>query len=248
MKKILLAAFMLFVGIGVFAQKGLGEYIELDGVPAFIFYLNEEENHGLAMSIPGYERKDLKKIDKLVDKGYMSAEQAEVFYNNPIGLFNNQGVGVKKSKEIFEGLIGKLSGNGKENQEQIVKYCEENNLSLQEVFPMQYWAQSLGEGWYIPGDNELTAFAKFYFGGLGKENSLGIKFQYHAKDLCSSELIQQSLFVMVFYGLYSSTCSNVKAGFRKLRCEMVPLTGKHWLEIFDTYSGHAPLVCAVREF
>ena len=125
MKKILLAAFMLFVGIGVFAQKGLGEYIELDGVPAF---------------------------------------------------------------------------------------------------------------------------AKFYFGGLGKENSLGIKFQYHAKDLCSSELIQQSLFVMVFYGLYSSTCSNVKAGFRKLRCEMVPLTGKHWLEIFDTYSGHAPLVCAVREF
>jgi hypothetical protein len=62
---------------------------------------------------------------------------------------------------------------------------------------------------------------------------LGIKFQYHAKDLCDNELIQESLFKMVFYGLFSSSCHHADAGFRKLRCEMVKMSGKHWLEIFD---------------
>lgn len=66
-------------------------------------------------------------------------------------------------------------------------------------------------------------------------------------DLCSNELIQESLFKMVFYGLFSSSCNPADAGFRKLRCEM-KISGKYWLELFDYYSGQAPLVCAVHEF
>lgn len=239
---------MLTISIGTFAQKNLGDYIEIDGVPAFVFYLDQTKEHGLAMSIPAFYEKGGKKTDKLVKKGLMTNEQATIFKNNPLGQFNGQGIGGKKSKDVFVGIVDRLSDNGKTNQQQIIAYCKEKSISLKDIFPLQYWATNLGEGWFIPGDQELTYFADFYFGGLGKNNSLGIKFQYHAKDLCSNELIQESLFRMVFYGLFSSSCNHADAGFRKLRCEMVKMSGKHWLEIFDRYSGQDPLVCAVHEF
>lgn len=241
-------ALLLIICIGASAQKKLGDYIEFGGIPSFVFFLDGTGEHGLAMSIPAFDEKGQKKVDKLVNKGLLTAEQAEKMKANPIGPFNRQGSGIKKSKELFAGLLNRLTDNGQNNQKQIEKYCEERNISLQEAFPMQYWAKNLGEGWFIPGDQELTYFANFYFGGLGKSNSLGIKFQYHAKDLCSNELIQYSLFKMVVYGLFSSSCYFPDSGFRKLRCEMVKLSGKHWLELFDSYSGEHPLVCAVHEF
>lgn len=242
------AVLLFTISIEASAQKNLGDYIEIDNVPSFVFWLDQSGEHGLAMSIPAFDAKSGKKADKLVKKGLMTKEQATIFKNNPLGKFNGQGIGGKKSKDVFTDLIDRLSDNGKTNQEQIIAYCEEKGISLQEIFPLQYWAKNLGEGWYIPGDQELTYFADFYFGGLGKNNSLGIKFQYHAKDLCSNELIQRSLFRMVYYGFFSSSCHHADAGFRKLRCETVKLTGKHWLEIFDTYIGQPPLVCAVHEF
>lgn len=249
MKRLLLMfVLMLFISTGAIAQKKLGDYIEIGGVPAFVFSLDGTGEHGLAMSIPAFDAKSGKKVDKLVKKGLMNNEQATIFKNNPLGQFNGQGTGGKKSKDVFVDLMDRLSDKGKTNQEQIIAYCNENNISLKDVFPLQYWAKNLGEGWFIPGDQELTTFADFYFGGLGKKHSLGIKFQYHAKDLSSNELIQESLFRIVFFGLFSSSCHHADAGFRKLRCEMIAMTGKHWLEIFDLYSGQAPLVCAVHEF
>ena len=243
-----LAILSLTISIGLSAQKKLGDYIEIGGVPAFVFHLDETREHGLAMSIPAFDAKSGKKVDKLVKKGLMTNEQAAIFKNNSLGQFNRQGIGGKKSKDMFVGLMDRLTDNGKTNQEQIIAYCNEKNISLKDIFPLQYWAKNLGEGWFIPGDQELTYFADFYFGGLGKNNSLGIKFQYHAKDLCSNELIQESLFRIVFFGMFSSSCHHADAGFRKLRCEMVKLSGKHWLEIFDRYSGQDPLVCAVHDF
>ncbi len=241
-------ALLLIICIGASAQKKLGDYIEIGGIPAFVFSLDGTGEHGLAMSIPAFEEKGLKKVDKLVKKGLLTVEQAEKLKGNLLGSFNRQGSGIKKSEELFAGLLDRLTDNGQNNQEQIVKYCEEKGISLRKVFPMQYWAKNLGEGWFVPGDQELTAFADFYFGGLGKKHSLGIKFQYHAKDLSSNELIQESLSRMVFYGLYSSSCYHADAGFRKLRCEWVPMTGKHWLDIYDLCSGQASLVCAVHDF
>lgn len=247
MKKVLLSTVLLLtISIGVFAQKRLGDYIEIDGVPAFIFCIDEAGEHGLAMSIPAFGEKDTKKIDKMVKKGLLTTEQANIFKKNLIGQFNKQGAGGKTSEELFAGLIGKLTDNGLTNQKQILAYCDENGISLQERFPLQYWAENLGEGWFIPGDQELVYFANFYFGGLGRKHTLGAKYQFHAKDLCDNELIQKSLFVMVYYGLYSSTSYHADAGFRKLRCEQVAMS-KFWLELFDT-SVNSPLVCAIHTF
>lgn len=246
--KIVFFALLLTVGVRVSAQKKLGDYIEFGGVPAFVFYTDQTGEHGLAMSIPAFDAKSIKKTDKLVKRGLITAEQATIFKNNPLGKYNSQGCGGKKSEELFAGLIDRLTDNGQINQEQIIAYCEEKSISLQEKFPMQYWAQNLGEGWFIPGDDELTEFAKFYFGGLGRKHSLGIKFLHHAKDLCSNELIQESLYRMVYFGLFSSSCHHAGAGFRKLRCETVVLTGKNYFEFFDTATTNNSMVCAVHEF
>ena len=200
MKRLLLMFVLkLFISTGAIAQKKLGDYIEIGGVPAFVFSLDGTGEHGLAMSIPAFDAKSGKKVDKLVKKGLMNNEQATIFKNNPLGQFNGEGTGGQKSKDVFVDLMDRLSDKGKTNQEQIIAYCNENNISLKDVFPLQYWAKNLGEGWFIPGDQELTTFADFYFGGLGKKHSLGIKFQYHAKDLSSNELIQESLFRIVFF-------------------------------------------------
>lgn len=169
MKRLLLMfVLMLFISTGAIAQKKLGDYIEIGGVPAFVFSLDGTGEHGLAMSIPAFDAKSGKKVDKLVKKGLMNNEQATIFKNNPLGQFNGQGTGGKKSKDVFVDLMDRLSDKGKTNQEQIIAYCNENNISLKDVFPLQYWAKNLGEGWFIPGDQELTTFADFYFGGLRK--------------------------------------------------------------------------------
>ena len=57
---------MLFTSIGTFAQKNLGDYIEINGVPAFVFYLDQSKEHGLAMSIPALDAKGVKEVDKMV--------------------------------------------------------------------------------------------------------------------------------------------------------------------------------------
>ncbi len=248
MKNLLLCLLLAFPSLGVYAQQTLGDYVEFDGVPAFVFYLDETGEHGLAMSIPAFNDKELKNLGKMVKKGWITEEQATRFASCTMGKINKQGTGVKVSQPIFERLIERLTDEGMNNQRQICDYCAENGISLQEVFPMQYWAQCLGEGWYIPGDKELTHFAYFYYGGLGRSHSLGLKFQYHADELTDNKLIRNSLYRMVLLGLFSSSSHFADEGFRKLRCETTGASVKHWLELFDSYTGQAPLVCAVHAF
>lgn len=247
-RKLFVLMACLIWSITCLAQKRLGDYIEIDGVPAFVFSLDGTGEHGLAMSIPAFDEKSGKKADKLVKKGLMTNEQAAIFKNNPLRHFNSQGIGSKKSKNVFEDLIDRLTDNGQTNQEQILAYCKEKNLSLEDMFPMQYWAQNLGEGWFIPGDGELIEFAKFYTGGLGRKHSLGIKYLHHVKDLCSNELIQECLIRIVHFGLFSSSCHSAGAGFRKLRCELVAMTGKSYLDLFDISATNNSKVCAVHKF
>lgn len=50
MKKFIsIIVLLLTISIGALAQKKLGDYIEIGGVPAFVFHLDETREHGLAM-------------------------------------------------------------------------------------------------------------------------------------------------------------------------------------------------------
>ena len=249
MKKIFcFVAFFLTVVFCASAQKELGEYIEIDGVPSFVIHYDEDGIHGVAMSIFAFGEKGSKNIDKYIKKGIMTDAQGKIFKDNPIGEINSLGMGGKTDKKMLADLIEYLSNDGKKNQERIEAFCVEKGVSLQEKFPMQYWAKCLGEGWFIPGDQELTYFANTYYGGLGRSNSLGSKFLSHAKELCNNELVQEVLTFVVVNGLYSSSCSDATCGFKALRWQFVPLTGKNYMDIFDCFRGKTPMVCAAHKF
>lgn len=247
MKKLSLMLLMLTVCIMASAKK-LGDFIEIDGVPAFIFQLDQTGEHGLAMSLPAYNGKDVKDADKLVKKGLLTTEQAEVMKKNSILKFTNKYS--NEEKAYFADLVNILTDDGKTNQDKIVAYCNEKGISLADHFPFQHWAASFGDGWFIPGDNELIAFADFFLGGIGRANGLGaLAFQKRTKEVSDSELIQNALFRITFYGLVSSSCHVAKSGFRCIRNEHASLPKpKNWLELFDSYVGNPPLLCAVHAF
>ena len=85
MKKFIsIIVLLLTVSIGALAQKKLGDYIEIDGVPAFVFSLDGTGEHGLAMTIPKnnhafglgkYSKRMTKVIDKMSEEGKLSSEQ-----------------------------------------------------------------------------------------------------------------------------------------------------------------------------
>lgn len=73
---VIILGLMLIASISSFSQK-LGDYMEIGGVQAFVFYLDETGQHGLAMSMPALSPKQLKGIDKYVKKSLMTETQAE---------------------------------------------------------------------------------------------------------------------------------------------------------------------------
>ena len=88
---------LLTICIGAFAQKKLGDYIEIGGVPAFVFSLDETGEHGLAMSIPAFSR-GIKKVDKLVKNSQLSHEQGDLL-NNYFKEYNTSSIGVNKKRK-----------------------------------------------------------------------------------------------------------------------------------------------------
>ena len=154
-KKGIICCLSLFCSLSIQAQK-LGDYIEIDSVPAFIFYIDNTGKHGLAMSMPAVYSDMLKKIDKYVKKGLIDKRQAELSKKgNVIDIKNYEESGMLKPKnkqKLFENLIPKLTEKGEENAAIIEAYCKEQNILMQEHFPWEYWASQLGQGWFIPGD------------------------------------------------------------------------------------------------
>lgn len=251
-------ALILITCIGANAQKKLGDYIEINGVPAFVFSIDQTGEHGLAMTIPRnnhafglskYSKRMIKVIDKMSEEGKLSSEKVTQLKE----YFNSQGTAIvfKKDKELrpfYTELVGRLSDNGKVNAEQVDAFCKEKGISLKDFFPTFYAAKEQGEGWFLPGEKELKDFAVFYVGGLGKDNGLGaFKWAKQPKIKSDNELVQEALTWITRGQLYSSSMNVPKAGFRKLAWTFVKLTTKNYLDIYDRVSGNVD-ICFVYEF
>ena len=259
MKKFIsIIVLLLTISIGALAQKKLGDYIEIGGVPAFVFHLDETREHGLAMTIPRnnhafglskYSKRMTKVIDKMSEESKLSAEDVAHLKE----YFNSQGTAIvfKKDKELrplYTELVGRLSDNGKANAEQVHAFCEEKGISMKDFFPTFYAAKEQGEGWFLPGDKELEEFAVFYLGGLGKDNGLGaLKWDKQRKVKSDNELVQEALFWITRGQLYSSSMHEPKAGFRKLAWTFIKLSAKNYLDIYDRVPGDVD-ICFVYEF
>ena len=257
-KKGIICCLSLFCSLSIQAQK-LGDYIEIDSVPAFIFYIDNTGKHGLAMSMPAVYSDMLKKIDKYVKKGLIDKRQAELSKKgNVIDIKNYEESGMLKPKnkqKLFENLIPKLTEKGEENAAIIEAYCKEQNILMQEHFPWEYWASQLGQGWFIPGDYELTLFAQFYSGGIGKDYHMGISFlTKRGKELSNNTRVQDALTSITSKGgLISSTAKYADCGFRTLhrfQKTMPKLT--YWFELLDNLNGAYKELnvqtCAIHKF
>ena len=255
---VIILGLMLIASISSFSQK-LGDYMEIGGVQAFVFYLDETGQHGLAMSMPALSPKQLKGIDKYVKKSLMTETQAEFLRNGNISLdldaYKKAGKLKKEAKKaLVEELIPSLSDKGKKNALAIATYCETKGFSMKDDFPWEYWASQLGDGWYIPGDAELERFAEFFCGGLNKQNGIGaVKWASQYKNLTSDERVQHALGYIGMTGLMSSTAKFADSGFRTLHKVSTTMPSKAWYELLDNLIGKdkemaGVKTCAVCEF
>ncbi len=54
----------------------------------------------------------------------------------------------------------------------VIDFCNAKDISMEIYFPLFAWAQSLGEGWYIPGIDELQLYVKlFCYDGIGGKHA-----------------------------------------------------------------------------
>ena len=260
MKKYFLILSINLLSIITIQAHKLGDYIEFDGIPAFVFYVDDTGEHGLAMSMPAAYTDQLKKIDKYVKKGFVPDKMSQLALNGltiDIESYSKAGMLKSKNKEkFFTPLIPRLSEKGEENAIAIEAYCKEQNISMQEYFPWQYWATKLGAGWFIPGDSELELFAQYYVGGLNKQHRIGLPFitKSRGKELSHDERVQLALTsIAVKGGLISSTAKHADCGFRTLsRIQRSMPKPEYWYELLDIINGSIKELtvqtCAVHKF
>lgn len=258
MKKIFIICFLITLNLSVFAKKP-GDYIEIGGIPAVVFHTDSTGEHGLALSWPAYRVDKFKEkdIQKLVEDSILTQEQADKLTSIAIDMKSYKKAGKLKKKEKekrFTDLVPMLTDYGEENMLAIQQYCKDKNLSLKDNFPCQYWAMQLGEGWYIPGDNELELLATYFYGGLNKKNALSSGdyqarvMEFWNKNTCEKIIISRAIgWDNRAVGLISSTAKVPKHGFRFLI--NIETWFKHWCEIFDGGRDEDSLtICAVHKF
>ena len=67
MKKLVSLLFVFLFSQFSFAQA-LGDFMILDGVPCFVFYVDESGEHGMVMSFSAISAKKAKKVQKYMEK------------------------------------------------------------------------------------------------------------------------------------------------------------------------------------
>lgn len=72
-----------------------------------------------------------------------------------------------EERKMLRNIAPEMTGNGQHDQQLIIDYCEQNGIDMSYYFYSIDWCQKLGEGWFIPGNEELELFASSFSAGLG---------------------------------------------------------------------------------
>lgn len=171
MKKICLLA-LLCCAVFTQAQRyEVGQLIPQGTWSALVVYVDESGEHGLMMS-PTAMRDGTWILKHVAKKAGMSVEDFVAAL--PLPLMSKGEKDSKIAKVMKAMMKQNLNGtNGVENCKNIADYCEANGLPMEAYFPEMAWAASLGEGWFIPGTDELEIYAKVIARGVGKKNYKG---------------------------------------------------------------------------
>ena len=119
MRKIFIILCIVMCSVCVKGQK-LGDYMEIDGVPGFVFYLDETGEHGLVMSMwpimAGWEKIQTKSLRK---EGILTEEHMKKLSfpkEKKIKISN------KEMKKYYSDLSKLLGDDGEENRKIIEEY------------------------------------------------------------------------------------------------------------------------------
>lgn len=147
------------------AQKyETGQIITIDGLNCVVVDVDSTGEHGLAAGPPValYDKKKyspqefvLKKF-KAKDK---SQEPMSFFERKRFDCVLMADLKKKEEEKYVEPVLERLTSNsGEEVQKIIAGYCEQNNIDMKTYFPEHAWVQSLGEGWFLGGWNEIYMY------------------------------------------------------------------------------------------
>ncbi len=163
-------------------SRKVGDAYVKDGIPCTIIDIDESGKKGLIMTMVPKDdvwKKAVKSGDtkwffvskKLKGKEKkLCYEYIKEFYSQyKCDTFRIWTSGFSHADRIT------TSHSGKENMKNVIDFCKDKDISMEKCFPTFAWAQSLGEGWYIPGIDELELYAKFLgYEGIGKQYALGL--------------------------------------------------------------------------
>lgn len=178
MKKISLLALLCCAMLTQAQRYEVGQLIPQGTWSALVVYVDESGEHGLMMS-PTALRDGTPALKYYAKKAGMSVE--DLVAAMPLPLMSKGEKDSKIAKVMKEMMSQNLNGtNGVENCKNIADYCEANGLPMDAYFPEMAWAASLGDGWFIPGTDELEIYANVIARGVGKKNYKG--YMAHADD------------------------------------------------------------------
>lgn len=176
MKIFWLTTILSFFGIAtVSAQYAVGDIFEKDDIKAVVFYVDETGEHGLAITLGEYENsrylsnKDIKNQKAEIKTKQAGKTDAEKKLSKAQGKVQDQMV-----RKYYAQLIDLVGIEGKKNAEIIKQFCEANKIDMATYFPAQCWAESLGEGWFVPGEKEAILYSNYIASGVGKPAYKGI--------------------------------------------------------------------------
>lgn len=192
MKKILFFAATILLASFAYAQYAVGDYYELDGIPSIVVYVDQTGSHGMVMSYPAVCSE--KQVNALLKKNGIPRNLADRYLNGDIAYLQIQKKDKNIVKDIKATVYSQMGGNGEENARIIIDYCTTHGITVEQYFEEQAWAEHLGNGWYIPGDNELTYIGRFLLQGTETNISESSMFK-HLKAIRDKYINERSFFV-----------------------------------------------------
>lgn len=172
MRKITLFITLMLCSWGISAKTyQVGDIVSQGTWNALVIYVDQSGEHGLLMS-PTALRFGTLAYKLAIKKSGLSEEDFAAQSTLPIMA---AGLGDEKIRKIQKAMLQEnLNGTkGTENCQNIADYCASNGLPIDAYFPEVHWASQLGEGWFIPGMEELEIYANVIAQGVGKKNYKG---------------------------------------------------------------------------
>lgn len=165
---------ILFGYSNISAAHTIGEIIDYDGMKCLVVSIDTINGRILLMAPPaeGYDGKK-PPMEYARSKGKYSDFKAECVSKGGLKLFQERENDKKLTNKYKEEALKIMTDRrGDVNKQSLDSLCRSLGIAQTDYFPAYAWAASLGDGWFIGGENELILYGLL-------ENSIGSRLIYN---------------------------------------------------------------------